>query len=733
MKKNILLFVFALLSTLTASAYDAEIDGIFYDLNTSTKKATVTYKDYNYNSYTDSVTIPETVTFEGLTYSVSDIGYKAFEGCSSLTSVTIPNSVSDIGYYAFEKCSHLTSFTIPSSVTWIGKYAFKECSSLTFVTIPNSVTSIGEGAFYNCSSLTSITIPNSVKTIEAESFRYCYGLTSVSIPNSVTSIGIWAFEYCSITSITIPNSVTTIGGSAFYGNKNLQRVEINHDSQALPGLWYSSETKDICYDLASGEKLSPPSLRFIFASMTTASLEITNYYPNFSYTLNGTSGNDEIDGEGKVKIKGLSPGKKYEISFYIRLQDGSFSSYRSDYVSFTTQKMRMGFSEKKATASSIEATVWYDTNKNDVQLGQYLTIDEQSTEGNKITAYGLEPDKEYAVTLTMTFEGNKSYSVSQNLKTEPLSLVTGQPKGVSAGNVIVAATTNIDESEENIGFEWRRTDWTTEFASKMGSAKLYENTMEGYIQNLFTEKLWKCRAYYLSNSGMYYYGDWVGIDPTDFSYFEPTVHTYADITTEGNAALVKGYVLNGTDRIKVQGFKYWKSVSMARGTQLTYVSDDAKTIEAEGQVMDVTLKDLDYESEYTIVAFATTTDGDTYYGEERTFTTGKNPSGLGKCATPIISFVDGKLIFDCETEGVKYVSNITPPSAYSSDNDEVGLRTTYIVSVYAKKEGYENSEVATKEIELGGGSTAKKGDVNEDGTVNGTDIQEVINVIISEE
>ena len=192
--------------------------------------------------------IPETVTYQGTTYSVTFIGYGAFRDCSSLTSITIPNSVTSIGNNAFENCSSLTSVTIPNSVTSIGNNAFENCSSLTSVTIGNSVTSIGINAFENCSSLTSVTIPNSVTSIGSNAFRNCSSLTSVTIPNSVTSIEGFTFYSCSsltsvtipnsvtsirtsvfnncssLTSITIPNSVTSIGSSAFYGCDGLTSV-----------------------------------------------------------------------------------------------------------------------------------------------------------------------------------------------------------------------------------------------------------------------------------------------------------------------------------------------------------------------------------------------------------------------------------------------------------------------------------------------------------------------------
>ena len=104
-----------------------------------------------------------------------------------------------------------------------------------------------------------------------------------------------------------------------------------------------------------------------------------------------------------------------------------------------------------------------------------------------------------------------------------------------------------------------------------------------------------------------------------------------------------------------------------------------------------------------------------------------------KCATPTISFIDGKIIFGCETENVEYVYSVTPPSAFSGKGNDVNLSTTYRITVYASKEDYQPSDTVTKDIDVGGGTSGIKGDVNEDGIVNGTDIQEVINIIVKTE
>ena len=142
----------------------------------------------------------------------------AFFGCTSLTSITIPNSVKSINDYVFASCTGLKSFSIPDSVTSIGYYAFGDCIDLTSVTIPNNVTSIDEFAFRNCSSLISIVIPNGVQSISDYVFIDCSGLTYVTMPNGATRIGERSFENCSsLTSVTIPDSVTSIGNRAFYG------------------------------------------------------------------------------------------------------------------------------------------------------------------------------------------------------------------------------------------------------------------------------------------------------------------------------------------------------------------------------------------------------------------------------------------------------------------------------------------------------------------------------------
>ena len=189
----------------------------------------------NYSSYSSIKNIfGSQVKLYILGDKITSIGEYAFDGCSGLTSITIPNSVTSIKYGTFRDCLGLTSVTIPNNVTSIGEEAFSGCSGLTSITIPNSVTSIGEYAFSGCSGLTSITIPNSVTEINSYAFRGCYSLTSVTIPNSVTSIGNSAFSGCSgLTSITIPNSVTSIKYGTFRDCLGLTSVTIPNNVTSI--------------------------------------------------------------------------------------------------------------------------------------------------------------------------------------------------------------------------------------------------------------------------------------------------------------------------------------------------------------------------------------------------------------------------------------------------------------------------------------------------------------------
>lgn len=188
-----------------------------------------------YNKPIGNLTIPSNVTNNGTNYSVTSIRSAAFQTCSGLTSVTIPNSVTSIGTAAFDSCRGLTTITIPNSVTSIGDFAFHNCRGLTTVSIPNSVTSIGSAAFDNCRGLTNITLPNSITSIAPCLFSHCDSLTSIIIPNTVTRIYDDAFYQCiRLSNVTLSdNSVHRIGQHAFYNCNSLTSFNFPNSTTAI--------------------------------------------------------------------------------------------------------------------------------------------------------------------------------------------------------------------------------------------------------------------------------------------------------------------------------------------------------------------------------------------------------------------------------------------------------------------------------------------------------------------
>ena len=253
--------------------------------NNLTLTITGTGDMYDYNSTSDrpwntgSTYITQVVMDDRITH----IGDRAFSGCSSQSSLTIPSSTISIGYQAFMGWHNLTSIVIPNSVTSIGANTFSICSSATSITLGEGVETIGQSAFvgvpvntinFNAINLLTHTgawyamsppeagitlnignnvqiipdnafigmslkgalnIPNSVKSIGSSAFNGCKKLTSITIAGSgITSIGNSAFNGCTgLTSVTIGNGVKNIGNSAFYNCSNLSSITIGNGVSSI--------------------------------------------------------------------------------------------------------------------------------------------------------------------------------------------------------------------------------------------------------------------------------------------------------------------------------------------------------------------------------------------------------------------------------------------------------------------------------------------------------------------
>ena len=326
--KQLLTTIAVLLCSVMANAYDFEVDGIFYNITSAGNLAIeVTYKDTKYNTYSGNIVVPETVAYNGKNYRVTSIGQNAFNKCTELTNVTLPNNIVTISSSAFYNCTKLTNIIIPNNVTSIGKHAFDGCESITSITIPSSVSKISTGVFHSCTSLKDLRIEDG-ETILAVDDQYpfnesplenvylgrnigCDGsytnvfklfynkqlLTSVMLGNNVTTIKKSTFYQCTgLTSVIIPNSVTSIELNAFTNCTNLK--DIFYTSVTPPtSLWMVENTYVPNKEAYSKAKVSGGSGNFIeyvtfnnttFTYGETPNATFVNNLENKGYTANAS-------------------------------------------------------------------------------------------------------------------------------------------------------------------------------------------------------------------------------------------------------------------------------------------------------------------------------------------------------------------------------------------------------------------------------------------------------------
>ena len=201
---------------------DIVLNGIKYRLY-PTKTAKVLKK----NDYSGDIVIPETVTYDNITYKITSLERGCFEGCWLLTSINLSSSITSLESGCFEGCWSLTSINLPSSITSLGDDCFSDCSSLTSINLPSSITSLGDGCFRDCSRLTSINLPSSITSLGSYCFRGCSRLTSINLPSSITSLGDDCFSSCSsLTSINLPSSITSLGDDCFSDCSSLTSINL---------------------------------------------------------------------------------------------------------------------------------------------------------------------------------------------------------------------------------------------------------------------------------------------------------------------------------------------------------------------------------------------------------------------------------------------------------------------------------------------------------------------------
>ncbi len=266
--KKVLLGIFsAILVAINSFAYDFEVDDIFYNILPSGNEVEVTHDNddasSDYSAYRKSrLTIPESVTYDGVTYNVVRIGDNAFRMSYRVRQLTLPSTITTIGNKAFYFCTHIEELDIPNAVTSIGEMAFFNCFRLSTLRIPALVSYLGQGVIMKCTGLTRIsvdsdnahyccennniynkeksaiiaaaptisgelTIPETVLRIEKNAFEFCTGITAVNFNENLEEIDDFAFYYCTgLNSLTLPASLRTLGYGVFFFCDALTSVSV---------------------------------------------------------------------------------------------------------------------------------------------------------------------------------------------------------------------------------------------------------------------------------------------------------------------------------------------------------------------------------------------------------------------------------------------------------------------------------------------------------------------------
>ncbi len=316
--------------------------------------------------------------------------------------------------------------------------------------------------------------------------------------------------------------------------------------------------------------------------------------------------------KGIITIEDLCPGHSYSSDFIALCNNTPIASV---YVPYNTKSFQPQIEVIQTGPTNIKVSGTYTNDEGyKVRTGFYDPKTDTFVEGDSYNYDNLKPYKyydSYYIVYRVYVSDDKYESKSIYASTQPLTLQTINPRVTTNTSAVVSAQTNISDEETHVGFEWRKIDAPDVIPSKSGAAVIYGGLMEGQIKGLDSNTYYKVRPYYEAYDGSRYYGEWIGFDPSDFSYFEPTVHTYA-LTSEptGTSVNVRGYAVAGTDDIKSQGFEYWPTISPLA----------SRTVAASGQAMTATLDGLKYNTDYTVRAFVSTS-AKTVYGESVKFKT----------------------------------------------------------------------------------------------------------------
>ncbi len=764
MKQLKLTFLFTVLMSMAginAFAYHCKVDGICYNVNSNNLTATVTYSGWPYNNeYTGhyggsglkglNIQIPSTISYNDVEYTVTAIGDYAFcdsESSILMASISIPPTVTSIGKQAFRKCEALTSFTIPNSVTSIGNSAFGGCNNLTSVVSKITIPFIfGSYAFDNIGSNCTLTVPSGTKAayiaagwtedvfkggimesssnitfvdsnvkaicvanwdtnedgelseaeaavvtdlgsvfkqnttitsfdelqyftgltaIGASAFLGCSSLTNIGIPNSVTIIGSSVFEGCkSLTSVNIPCSVTTLENRLFYSCEHLKKVVFPNSIKSIPANLYLGYT-------------NKPSYGFTSIDGTVENIHVPSSVTWIGiYAINQCDTVVVEDGSTDLTLQDRNADDGY--------WDGALSHVKKLYVG-----RNMGLNGSSYSGQVFCALNSSFTELSDVIFGPLVT--------RAFTGTSFRSCSHVSSVTCLSKEPFPSPDFYQIPQTAVLHVPLGSKQKYESAQgwsnfkgiqEVTEVTITLDDTEMVYAG-----DFDLDFSQVSGLQAFTAGDYDAGTSSITFNPVQIVSA----GKGVILRGA-KGTYTVPCANIEPTL-------ADPLCGTISGKFIRRTQDDSVNYYydkveHVFKPVDAAYGCQLSrneaYLTLPSSSMSSEGIITP-------------------------QYKEDK-------PEDDKKCATPTISYANGKVLFTCETEGVEFVPNATLVGSANYENGEMTLPSTYRVSVYARKDGYADSDTAVKEVTVTGSLT---GDVNSDGKVTITDAVSVVNIILN--